>query len=96
MGWGNGMAIGWPNASYQRGGPTIYEFTILDCNGTPKQVWSTSSQFLPGAYVFKEPELINPFANSGYWNLAELIFKIVGYEIGLPGEVKSLLLTCPT
>jgi hypothetical protein len=95
MGWGNGMAIGWPNATYQQGGPTIYEFTILDCNGAEKQVWSTSSQFLPGAYVFKEPELINPFANDGYWNLAELIYSIGGYAMSGAGEVGDTLTSCP-
>jgi hypothetical protein len=90
-----GIGIGWPNAT--SGFSSVYEFTILDCNGTPKQVWSTSSQFLPGAYVFKEPELINPFGNSGYWNLAGLIFTIGGYEISdATGEVKNPLLTCPT
>jgi len=90
-----GIGIGWPNATSGFSG--VYEFTILDCNGTPKQVWSTSSQFLPGAYVFKEPELINPFDNFGYWNLAELIFTIGGYEVSdATGEVKNPLLTCPT
>jgi hypothetical protein len=89
-----GIGIGWPNST--SGGGGVYTFTILDCNGTSRTVYSTSSQFLPDAYVFNDPELTDPFGNSGYWNLAELIFKIGGYEMDLSGEVKSPLLTCPT
>lgn len=93
MGWGIGIGIGWPNSTSGNSG--VYEFEILDCNGTPKQVWSTSSQFLPGAYMYKNSGLSNPFANEGYWNLAGLIYSIGGYEMSLLGQVKSPLLTCP-
>ena len=90
-----GIGIGWPNSTSSFSG--VYEFAILDCNGTPKQVWSTSSQFLPGAYVFKEPELINPFTNEGIWNLPGLIYSIGGYGVGpVSGIVKAPLTGCPT
>lgn len=86
-----GIGIGWPNSTSRR--ETIYKFPILDCKGVEVEVWSFSPQFLPGAYVYKDSGLINPFAEAGYWNLAELIFTIGGYEV--LEVVKAPLITCP-
>jgi hypothetical protein len=94
MGWGIGVGIGWPNSTSGSGG--VYEFTILDCNGTSRTVYSTSSQFLPNAYVFNDPELTDPFANDGYWNLPGLIDSIGGYTMAGTGEVGDTLTSCPT
>jgi hypothetical protein len=88
-----GIGIGWPNSTSGSGG--VYTFTILDCNGTSRTVYSTSSQFLPDAYVFNDPELTDPFGNDGYWNLAELIYSIGGYAMSGAGEVGDTLTSCP-
>ena len=95
MGWGIGNGIGWPNNTSGSGG--IYTFAILDCNGTPRTVYSTSSEFLPDAYVFNDPGLTDPFTNGGTWNLPELIYSIGGYGVShTTGIIKAPLTGCPT
>jgi hypothetical protein len=88
-----GIGIGWPNSTSGSGG--VYEFAILDCNASLKTVYSVSSEFLPGAFMFENVELTTPFGNLGFWNLPELIYSIGGYEMSSSGEIKKPLLTCP-
>jgi hypothetical protein len=91
MGWGVGMGIGWSTTPL---GPN--SFTIQNCLGQSYVVWSESSSFLPGAYIFRNKQLTDPFTFSGYWNLTELISTIGGYEVSnSTGELKDPLLTCP-
>ena len=89
-----GIGIGWPNST--SGTSIIYTFIIQDCNASLKTVYSVSSEFLPGAFMFENVELTTPFGNLGFWNLPELIGTIGGYEMNLSGEVRSTLFTCPT
>lgn len=89
-----GIGIGWPNST--SGTSVIYTFIIQDCNASLRTVYSVSSEFLPGAFMFTNVELTIPFGNAGFWNLPELINTIGGYEVSdATGEVKSPLLTCP-
>jgi hypothetical protein len=88
-----GIGIGWPNSTSGKGGP--YSFTIQNCLGQSYLIWSDSSAFLPGAYIFKNEQLTDPFTFSGYWNYPELIDSIGGYEMLLNGEVDGTLMTCP-
>ena len=87
-----GIGIGWPNSTSGRG--ETYTFTIQDCNASLRTVYSTSSQFLPGAFMFTNVELTTPFTNAGFWNLPELIDSIGGYAMGGTGEVGSTLTSC--
>ena len=89
-----GIGIGWPNST--SGGGSIYTFEIQDCNASLKTVYSTSSQFLPGTFMFENVELTIPFANLGFWNLPELIYSIGGYAMSETGEVGDTLTSCPT
>jgi len=72
MGWGNGISIGWPNASSQ-GSPTppplYYTFLITNCPGDSYEVYSSSSVFEPGIYVYKDPELTAPFVTTFDWGV---------------------------
>jgi hypothetical protein len=63
MGWGNGMAIGWPNASYQQGGPTIYEIPLFNCIDTAPIItcYSLSPSFAEGIYLYQSPDLTHPY-----------------------------------
>ncbi len=92
MGWGIGVGIGWPNST--SGGSPIYTFVVQDCNASLRTVYSASSQFLPGAFVFLNTELTNPFTNSGFWNLPELIESIGGYTMANDGKVGDSLTSC--
>jgi hypothetical protein len=90
-----GIGIGWPNSTSSWG--DIYPFIIEDCTGIVTTVYSTSSEFLPGAYVFNDPGLTDPFTNVGIWNLPGLIYSIGGYGVGpVSGIVKAPLGGCPT
>jgi len=63
MGWGQGIGIGWPNAtSGVAPVPTIYTFGICDCGqSAPEQnVFSLSSNFEVGIYVYNDSELTIP------------------------------------
>jgi hypothetical protein len=68
MGWGNGMAIGWPNASYQQGGPTIYEIPLFSCSLDPTPFitcYSSSPSFAVGIYLYRRPDLTDPYNGPG-------------------------------
>jgi hypothetical protein len=87
-----GIGIGWPNSTSGSGG--VYTFTILDCNASLRTVYSASSEFLPGAFMFTDIELTVPFGNAGLWNLPELIGTIGGYRMKETGEVENILEIC--
>jgi hypothetical protein len=89
-----GIGIGWPNST--SGTSIIYTFIIQDCNVSLKTVYSVSSEFLPGAFMFENVELTTPFSNLGFWNLPELIGTIGGYTMAGTGEVENTLTGCPT
>jgi hypothetical protein len=89
-----GIGIGWPNSTSGSGG--VYTFTILDCNSTSITVYSASSQFLPGAFIFVDPELTIPFESNNLWNYPGLIYSLGGYITDKDGEVKAPLTGCPT
>lgn len=93
MGWGVGMDIGWSTTPI---GGLDSPFIIQNCTGQQRTVFSASSQFLPGAYVYKDLELTEPFTDAGYWNLPDLIDTVGGYEVSnTTGQVKNPLYTCP-
>lgn len=69
MGWGNGISIGWPNASSQGGTPTVYELTIINCPGDPQIVFSLSSVFVPNIYVYTDALLTTPFLTEVTWGV---------------------------
>lgn len=93
MGWGVGMGIGW---STTPSGGLDSPFIIQSCGGGTKLVYSISSQFSPGAYVYTDSELTTPFTDPGYWNLPELINTVGGYELSnTTGQVKNPLTVCP-
>lgn len=95
MGWGVGMGIGW-STTPTNGTPGV--FAIERCNGALATVYSDSAFFVPGIYVYENPEKTIPFTGSSgeYWNLHDLIYTIGGYEISnSTGEVKTPLTVCP-
>jgi|LauGreSuBDMM15SN_2_FD.fasta_scaffold21709_3 hypothetical protein len=93
MGFGIGIGMGWPMASSSRN--KIYTFEIKDCIGSLRTVFSVSSNFLPGAYMFRDPELTIPYTNGSQWNLPELINSIGGYQFNEQGEIQPGLFACP-
>ena len=88
-----GIGIGWPNSTSSWG--DIYSFTIKNCDGKTVIVYSESPEFLPGAYIFLDPEGIEPFESNILWNYPGLIYSIGGYEVLTGGQVKNSLETCP-
>jgi len=87
-----GIGIGWPNSTSGRGGSLLIE----SCIGRQTIVYSTSSVFEPGIYVYTDPEMTIPFASGGPENTSELIGQIGGYSVNNLGLVIGPLLTCPT
>jgi len=68
MGFGNGMAIGWPNASYQQGGPIIYEIPLFSCSLDPTpfiRCYSLSPSFAVGIYLYRHTDLTAPYDGQG-------------------------------
>ena len=95
MGWGMGIGMGWPNATASS--TNSYALTIMNCAGTIAYIYSASSTFEPGIYVYTNPELTTPFDGGGsaiYWN-TWVGFPITGgYEVGPTGDVKAGLNSC--
>ena len=61
MGWGNGISIGWPNASAQATPPTVYTINLYGCTlGPPFATYSSSPTFAVGVYLYIDTELTIP------------------------------------
>ena len=91
MSWGQGIGIGWPNST---SGSGVNTFEIKDCNGTLMTVYSIYPDFLPGAIMFIDSDLTEPFTEGGKWNLIGLIDTIGGYNLNDIGEIKEGLDVC--
>lgn len=98
MGFGNGMAIGWPNATYNANSGGI--FNLSDCSDNQITLYSDSDFFLPGIIVYVDSEKTDTYIGTPgqYWNLPHLILTLGGYEVSPTnsGEVLGPLTTCPT
>ena len=61
MGWGQGISIGWPNASASAGEPTIYTINLYGCvPGPPFVTYSISPDFAVGISLFVDNGLTVP------------------------------------
>jgi hypothetical protein len=89
MGWSQGIGIGWPNASAQVT-PIVYTFNIIRCAEENSVVYSSSTPFGPGIYVYTDPELMFPFITAFDWGL-DLISV---YSIDANGLVQNNGHTC--
>ena len=66
MGWGQGIGIGWPNAT-SGGSSTVYLIRLWGCTGStaPSTTYSLSPIFAEGIYLFSDTELTIPFTGVG-------------------------------
>lgn len=90
-----GIGMGWPNAS--AGATNSYLLLIMNCAGNGAGVYSESSTFGPGIYVYSNPQLTLPFDGGGggvFWNTYTGSAISGGYEIGPTGDVKPYFGTC--
>ena len=70
-----------------------YTLNIENCSGDLAIVYSSSSVFLPGVYIYTNLGLTIPFSGS-YWNTVSMIGTVGGYTIDSNGLILNGLIVC--
>jgi hypothetical protein len=60
-----GIGIGWPNASASNL-PTVYAYEINTCSGVEGTVYSSSSVFQDGIYIYLDAQLNQPVESNTF------------------------------
>lgn len=88
-----GIGIGWPNASASN---ASYSFYITNCAGQFGLIYSTTTEFVPGIYLYNDAQLSIPFdGQDEVYNKAGDEPITGGYIVSSTGEVMPGEESCP-